>query len=206
MDKILKINENNEAELLREELELIPEFKPLLALNYNKQPGDVDGRKRVRATKEFTYIWFMHSNYSPYREYDDKERHEESLATALLPSTFTPSTELLLAIKKYKTLNESRILKLIRAAEAAIDKVKDYFNTIDFTKETSTGALVNKPTDVIRAIKELDGVSEGLEKLAARQRTEQNQFVSARGQQEVGWLMEQQKLDGNRTNTDEGDS
>lgn len=194
MDKILKI-EDNEAKLLREELELIPEFKALLSLSYNKDKGDIDGRKRIRATKEFTFIWFMYSHYSPYREYDEKERRKEALGTASLPESYPIGTELLSAITKYKQLNETRILKLIRAAETAIDRLRGYFETIDFTKETQGGALVNKPTDVINAISNLDKVSDGLEKLANRSKSQQNQFVSARGDHEPGWLMEKTKLD-----------
>jgi hypothetical protein len=193
MDKILGMRDN-EAYLLREELELIPEFKALFALNYNKQAGDVDGRRRVRATKELTYIWFMYSHYSPFREYTEAERKAEALELAGLPSTHPTSVELDAAIKKYQRLNESRMIKLIRAAEKAMDNLRGYFETIDFSERNASGMLVNKPSEVIRAISELDAVAEGLEKLARRQKTEQNQFVSARGSQEVGFVMERQKV------------
>jgi hypothetical protein len=200
MDRILKV-ENNEAKLAREELELIPEFKTLLSLAYNKDKGDIDGRKRFRAIKELTYIWFMYSNSSPYREYDEKERKIESLQTATLPPNYPISTDLLAAIEKYKKLTDTRVLKLIRAAEKAIDRLREYFETVNFTERNSAGTLVNKPSEVISAISQLDKVSEGLERLATRQKAEKNQFVDARGTQESGWLMEQDKLNGTRTNT-----
>lgn len=198
MDRILKI-EDNEAKLVREELELIPEFKALLSLNYNKDKGDQDGRKRFRATKEFTYIWFMYSNHSPYREYEEKERKLEALQTAGLPHNYPISTDLQAAIEKYKKLTDTRVLRLIRSAEKAVDKLRDYFETVDFTERNSSGTLVNKPSEIIKAIGDLDDVSSGLEKLATRQRAEKNQFVDARGTQEAGWLMEQDKLNGTRS-------
>lgn len=193
MEKILIYNDG-EVQLQREELELIPEFKELLSLAYNKQEGDRDGRKRLRAFKEFTYMWFTHSYNSPYREYDDKERRTEALATAQLPETYEFSTAYQLAEKKYLALTETRILKLIKAAEKAVDNLRAFLETVDFTLTTDNGNLKYKPSEVIRVISELDKVSEGLETLADRQKREKKEFSSTRGAQEAGWLMEQDKF------------
>lgn len=191
MERILKI-ENGEAKLMREELSLIPEFATILSLKYNKQEGDVDGRKRFRATSEFTYLWYMYSHLSPYREYSESERHEEATVIAGLSIGFTPSDELKAAIVKYKTLNETRILKLIRAAEKAVDNLRAYFEAVDFTEKNANGVLVNKPADVIKAIVDLDKVATGLDKLAARQKTEVKEGSATRGGQEDGWIMEKE--------------
>jgi hypothetical protein len=203
MDKVFKVVDG-EAKLIREELELIPEFATMLSLKYNKQEGDIDGRKRTRATREFTYLWFMYSNYSPYREYDDEERRQESLIVSSLPADFKEGEELKLAVLAYKKLNETRILKLIKAAERAIDNLRKYFETVDFTERNNAGTLVNKPSEIIKAISDLDDVAEGLNKLANRQKNENNEFISARGSKQAGWLMENEKLkaDGANKNRD----
>lgn len=189
MDRILRIEEG-EVKLIDPVLELMPEIATLYSLKYNKQVGDLDGRKRFRVKKEFTYIWFMYNAQSPYREYDEAERKEESLRTAGLPLEYEFSTEFLLFQKKYLKCNKSRLLKLIEAAEVGIDKLREYFETINFTDTTATGALVNKPTDFIATVAKLDQLAEGLKSLENRQKTEKNQFISARGEQEAGYLME----------------
>lgn len=190
MEKILTITETGEVKFAQEEGALIPVYIPLTTLKYNKQPGDSDGKKRLRLQQELIYVWFMYSTKSIYKEYSEKERREEALLTAGLPSNFQESPELKAFIAKYKELNESRILKLTMAAEKAIDKLREYFETMDFTLKTDTGALVNKPSEVIRAIVELDKVATGLEKLAQRQRNEVKEGSTNRGNQEDGWIMD----------------
>jgi len=193
MERIL-VNKDGKVELERAELELVPEFAGMLTLKYNKQPGDLEGKKRVRAFKEFTYMWFMNSYNSPYREYSKEERISESLLAADLPETYEFSTEYKLAEKKYLSLIETRTLKLIRAAEHAIDKIRSYLESVDFITTTDNGALKNKPTDVIKIIGELDSIADGLEKLANRSKKEKQEFASTRGAQEAGWLMEMEKF------------
>lgn len=189
MDKVFDFVEG-EARLKKDELSLIPEFKALLAINYNKQVGDTDGRKRHRATKEFTYIWFMYASKSPYREYNAKEKEEELLRMLSIgPKDISP--ELQAAIDKYKELNHGRVLRLIMSAEGAVDKLRGYYDTLDFTNTTAAGALVNKPTDVINSIYNLDKVVSALSKLTDRQKNEEGKVVSSRGEQEPGWVMEE---------------
>lgn len=193
MEKIL-IYKDGEVVLERDELRLIPEFAALLTLKYNKQSGDNEGRKQIRAFKEFTYIWFIHSYNSPYREYDEKERRVEALQTAGLSEVYEFSTEFRLAEKKYLSLIETRVLKLIKASEKAVDKIRAYLEDVDLTERSENNALVNKPSDIIKIINDLDSVADGLDKLANRQKKEKQEFASTRGAQEAGWLMEKDKF------------
>ncbi len=188
-DKILRM-ENGEIKLVDDLLELMPEIDALRALKYNKQPGDLDGRKRTRYKQECTYVWFMYNKMSPYREYDEKDRKAESLLTAGLDPNYEFSPELILFIKKYEKCNTSRISKLIKGAEIGIDRLTEYFNTIDFTKETDTGAQKNKPIDFINTIAKLGVVADGLKALELRQKSDDNTFITTRGDHEPGWIME----------------
>ena len=87
MEKILQFKDG-EVTLVREELSLIPEFASMLTLSYNRGfPSDADGKRRLRAKKEFTYMWFMNSYDTPYREYTKDERQVEALLAADLPES-----------------------------------------------------------------------------------------------------------------------
>lgn len=192
MERIL-IFKDGEVSLEREELELIPAFKPLFTLNYNKQAGDIDGRKRSRVTAEFTYMWFMHSYKTPYREYSEKERHTEALLTAKLDPNYEFSTEYKIAEKEYLRLTATRILRLIQAGDKAVDRLREYLEMVDFNERKDNGDMMHKPTEVIKIISDLDKVADGLESLANRQKREQQEFASTRGAQEPGWVMDQNK-------------
>jgi hypothetical protein len=203
MEKILTRNqETGEVEFSREECEKIPEFRTLLTYKYNKQPGDADGKKRVRANSEITYIWFMYSRFSPFVEYSEEERHTEALLCAELPTKWQPSDELKAAIDKYVQTNWTRILRLVMAAEKAIDKLRGFFENVDFTKKDDKGALVYKPSEVIRAIVDLDKVANGLDKLANRQKHEVKEGSATRGGQEDGWIMDKTEYEDTRRPAD----
>lgn len=191
MEKILRKNpDTGVIEFDREECEKIPEFRALLTYKYNKQPGDTEGKKRTRANSELTYMWFMHSRLSPYTEYSEEERHVESLLCADLDETWRPSDEYKAAASKYIETNRTRILRLVMAAEKAIDNLRSFFENVDFNLKDDKGALVYKPSEVIKAIVDLDKVANGLDKLAQRQKHEAKEGSATRGGQEDGWIME----------------
>lgn len=203
MEKVFKVVDGK-PQLLRDELELIPEFKALLIPGYNKQPGDLEGRRRIRGLNELMYIWYLHSLKSPFKEYSDEEKLVETKAIVDLPFkedqtpegiqiSFEESTQLRSAISKYIELNESMLTKLIKSAERAIHKLRGYFDSLDFSKTTENGALVNKPSDVIKTISDLHKVHESLKKLYKEQIMESGQTINTRGDQEKGWIMEEQE-------------
>ncbi len=190
-DKLFSVVDGK-VKLLREELELIPEFRPLLALNYNKGEGDVDGRKRHRAEREFTYMWFMYSFLTPYYDSSESERHEESLKTADLPSDYKFSEELKAAIARYKSLQNTLVLRLINAARKGIDKLISYYETIDFTERTATGAVVHDPGKFMASVKQIADLQVQMQQLDELQRKElQTLSNGMKSTKQVGFIMEQ---------------
>lgn len=189
MDKVLELKEGEVR--LKEEVKALPEFKALMTLTYNKGEGDSDGRKRKRLERELWYIWYHFSQKSAFKEYSEQEREEEvKELTDLTPATI--STELKAAIERYKELNLTRILRLILSAERAVDKLRGYYDDLDFKEKTASGGLVNHPIDVIKSIGDLEKVADGLIKLARRQKEEEGKMTSSRGEQEPTWIMEEE--------------
>lgn len=182
----LFILENYEAKINKDEVLLVPEFAALFELKYNKGKGDSDGRLRKRAHAELTYMYFMHSFTSELKEYSEEERHIESLHAAGLPDNYTLSDELKAACEKYVKLQETRSLKLLNSANIAIDRMRTYFETIDYTKTTANGSLVNDPNRVATTIGNLHKAIEAMDKLEKKVRLDLGEEAKNRGDQEEG--------------------
>lgn len=193
MVKILKIDEAGEIiGFEEEELSTLSVFKSILTLKYNQQPGDIDGRKRNRAKAEMKYVFLRYDPRSPYREYNEVDRENESRIEVGFPADWAPSVELKLFIQAYeKIVNSDRFMRLCKAAESAIDKLETHLKNIDFTEKNNSGGLVNNPKDVINIISSLPQVAAGLKALQEQAKYNLLSPSKSKGDQEMGWLMEE---------------
>lgn len=188
MTNLVRVDDDGEVIGIEDEYKVMPEFKALWTLDYNKGPRDHDGRKRLRAKSELLYMWSMYSPRTPYRDYSEKDREEQSREDSSLPPEWEPSKELSVAIEKYKKCTETRFYKLLLGAEKAIDKVRDYLNTVDLTQTTSGGSLVNHPTDVMRVISDLPKMAAALKSLEEQAKYDIVSTSKSKGDHEVGWM------------------
>lgn len=116
--------------------------------------------KKDIATKEFAYIEYYcsYKKDNPYAGYtDDMERHSK-IIQGLFPNNLDWMPDLLLndAILVYQDfqLNASPTLKYFLAAKSALDTLSNYWKTLDMSKVTRTGMLLNKPSDVARGLEQ----------------------------------------------------
>ena len=180
--------ENYKALINKTDVYLVPEFKAMLELKYNTQKGDHQGRNRVRAYKEFTFLYFYIDYRSEYNNYTETEKKAEALLAANLPEDYSFSKELKAAIKKYKELQETRILKLLNAANNAIDKIRIYYDNLDFTSTDNQGKPRHDPSKVLISINGLAKTIESLEKLEKKVKQSLKQDTGVRGDSEEGFL------------------
>ena len=61
------------------EILLVKEFADLWDKNRNKCKDDKNGDLRIKAFKEFTYIFLMLDYKSPYFKYAERDKHEAAL-------------------------------------------------------------------------------------------------------------------------------
>jgi hypothetical protein len=129
---------------------LIPEFGKLYSNEHNKCKEDKKGINKIKAKKEFAYMWLNFDRKSPYWQYSEHERHAESLADSGLTQEEFLDPDFQAACKKYqKILDSDRILKMIRAAMNKVDDITDYFNVIvDFNERDANGKPIYKVKDV----------------------------------------------------------
>lgn len=153
----------------------------LYKLVYNKGPGDADGRKRVRGTKEMVYIYFFCDYRSEFHNYPDDTRNEESLSAAGLPDDHPTSVELLSAMGVYShhISAGNQVLGLLESARTAVSKLKNNFSKVKIEIEDNdtleimekkmniTGKLMDNLGKIPKVIKDLDAIEERVKKEAS---------------------------------------
>lgn len=135
------------------EVLLIPEFKRLVNRDRGSE-GDADGRKKFKALKEFTYIWYYCSFTSPIADWADSDRHLESLKISGLKDSNIDG-DVKLAITAYKKYTNVISLRLYNSVLEGCNKLEQHFNSIDFEEEDEFGKRKNNPKDFIANVKML---------------------------------------------------
>lgn len=183
-------NATGEVELNEPEVLLIREFAALWNPERNKCKADPKGTKRLRAFREFKYIWLMLDWSSYYADYTEQERHQECLKDAEITDAEWADATFREACRKYKDLqNSSRSLRLIKAAQNMVDKITDYFNTLDLQeRDEVTGKPFYKTKDVMDEMKNVSKIVEELKTLEYMYKKEQEAESDVRGDAEVGFM------------------
>ena len=178
------------AVLINADLILISEFKALLEPERNKCKDDPTGLKHLRADREFTYIYLAISWKSPYANYAEQERHQAALQDGGITEQEWNDSTFRAACRKYKELaNSSRSLKLIKSAQGIVDKITDYFDTIDLTeRDEVTGRPIWKTKDIMDEMKNVSKVVEELKTLEFMYKKEQEAESDVRGGAEIGFM------------------
>ena len=180
----------NEIVLNEPEVLLIREFAALWTNERNITKEDPTGKLKTRALREFKYIWLMIDWASPYSDYTEQERHQECLKDAEITEKEWADPTFRAACRKYRELqNSSRSLKLIKSAQNIVDKITDYFDSIDLTeRDEVTGKPIFKTKDVMTEMQTVSKVVEELKTLEYMYKKEQEAESDVRGDAEVGFM------------------
>ena len=175
-------NVTGKVELNTPEILLIREFAALMDVKRNKCKEDPEGKYKLRAFREFTYIYLAIDWMSPYRDYYEQDRHQEALRDANITEEEFNNPEFRTACRKYRALqDETRSIKLLKAAQNVIDKFVDYFNNIDVEeRDEQTGKPIYKTKDVMAEISSLHKVHEELVILESQVKKEMSETSSIR--------------------------
>ena len=105
MIKIFQYNNGNgNVELNTPEIILISEFKQLMNNERNICEEDKEGKYKLRAFREFTYIYLALDWQSPYADFSEQERHQLSLNDAKMTEEEFDNPEFRAACRKFKEL------------------------------------------------------------------------------------------------------
>lgn len=179
--------QNNKVTLERYELLLVKEFAQLLEPERNKCKEDPSGELGLRAIKELSFIYLNSDWKSPYSEYSEEERIWAAREDSDLREEELSDPILLAAEEKYKELQETRILKMLKSSYKAIDNLRIFFETLDLTEtDPMTGKPIYQAKDVISNIQNLGKMIEGLQQLESLVKKEREQSKGLRGDAERG--------------------
>lgn len=147
----------------------IPEFKKVWSRDKSKD-------KEI-AVKEISYIVFMYSFQSPYQAYSERDREGKILNDYFLElPDWKPDKVVIAAIRKYKELQDSVSLRLLRSTKLALETIESYFET----------ASPEDISIIVKNAKELGNLVQSLDKLEKQVQKEQLDKASVRGSSEIG--------------------
>ena len=176
-------NVNNRITLNIPEILLVREFAELMKNERNMCKEDPKGIYGLRAFREFTYIWLAIDWKSIYADYTEQERHQEALRDANMTEEEFNNPEFRAACRKYRDIQESnRAIKLLKAAQTAVDEFIDYFNNIDLQdRDPVTGKYLNKTKDVMAEMSNISKVLEELQTLESLVKKDLTETTNMRG-------------------------
>jgi len=135
---------------------LIPEFKALLDRDKGS-PGDYRGDKKLKARKEFTYIYFLTDFASPLTDWEEEEKRKEALHYADLTEKDIDDKVLIANLHYDKMqIKGAPSLKTYRALLKSRDAMDLYYEGLDMTQVDKQGKLLNDPASVVNSAKKLD--------------------------------------------------
>ena len=111
--------------------------------------------------KELSFIYFFVDHRSSYAAYDDEERQEVLMKD--LGVKITP--KLTAGVDKYKDLSDTHATRLLKSARLSVNKLENYFKTIDLTALDENGKLVYQAKDLLSNLSKVGEVIEGLDRL-----------------------------------------
>ena len=179
---------NNTLRINEYPILLIKEFNALWDKNRNKCKEDKSGNERLKAFKEFTYIYLMLDFNSPYYKYLEQEKHEAALLDSGLTEEDLKNPEFIDAYNKYQEILDSDpILSLIKTAYRTLYKTQVFLDSIDFTEIDEMGKPLYKPKDVMLDISTIGKMRISLKELEEQYKNELSADSDVRGGVELGF-------------------
>jgi len=117
--KIFDLVNNNVV--VNPEVLSVPQFSTILSKDKTKD--------KVNAFKAFTYIYHISDWNSPYANFPEKRKEETVKADCMGDSNYTPTQEVIDAIKKYKELQETPLQRLLQATKNKVDDIATYLES-----------------------------------------------------------------------------
>lgn len=184
-------NSTGSLKLDLHEILLVKEFDTLWDLERNKCKEDKKGEKRLRAWREFKYIWLYADFKSPYFQYLEMEKHKAALEDSGLTEEEFNDPDFRAAVRKYmEIIDSSRILTLIKTAYRTLEKLRVYLDEIDLDeRDPQTQKPIFKAKDILDSIGSIGTMSDKLKELELNYKKDQIASNSKnRGDQEPGFM------------------
>lgn len=168
---------------------LVKEFAKLWEPERNKCKEDKKGEKRIRAYKEFTYIYLVLDFKSPYFKYLEKDKHEAALMDSGLTEDDLKDEDFLAAFRKYREIIETDpYLRLLKSAYRHLHKMEVELDSIDYSERDADGKPIYKMGDQMKNFGEIGKQYTVLKVLEEQYKTGQEAEAKVRGDVPLGML------------------
>ena len=149
------------------EILLVKEFETLWDKDRNKCDKDKKGELRLRAWREFKYIWLYADFKSPYFQYLEIEKHKAAMADSGLTEDEFNDPDFRAAVKKYlEIINSSRNLTLIKTAYRTLEKLRIHLDEIDLDeRDPVTQKPIFKAKDILDSLGSIGPMFDKLKEL-----------------------------------------
>ena len=167
---------------------LIKEFATLCELKRNITTSDKTGKKRTRAFKEFKFIYLFFDWSSPYFQYSEQDKYQESFKDSELTEKEFEDPIFKAACRKYDDMQNSSLeVRLLKAAMSAVENQIYYLEHIDLQeRDENTGKPIFKSKDLITEIKGSKDIITGLRDLELQVKKGEEAATNLRGGAEAG--------------------
>jgi len=134
----LFVYKGKELSLYKDEILLYPELNAILSRDKGSV-GDSDGRKKLQAWKEFTYLYMIcdYASYPNQKGMNEQEAHKYAIDIAELPEKWIPDKVILDAMDFYVDANMSvakevakELLASFKNSTRVVKKLRDTTNVL----------------------------------------------------------------------------
>lgn len=175
------------------EILLVKEFEALWDIDRNKCSEDPTGVKRLRAWREFKYIWLFVDWKSPYQQYLEMEKHKAAMEDSKLTEEEWNDPTFRAAVRKYIEIKDSsRVLSLIKTAFRTLEKLRISLDNIDLEeRDPISNKPIWKAKDILDSIGSIGTMADKLKELELNYKKDLlSTQKKARGDYEEGFMDE----------------
>lgn len=151
-------------------------------------------KDKVNAMKDLSYIVFLCDFHSPYKDLKGLEKEKLIIEDVFKDKKWQPDDDIKAAIKVYNKLQITPSMRMLQSAKLAIEKVADWFESVDLKEEDVMGKPKYSANDVSRNLKEIGNIVKSLNNLEKQVRLELEE-TSARGNNEIGYFEDPDETD-----------
>ena len=180
--ELFKLNDDFMVDLNKEWIQLHEPFRKIYLRDKGNTSNHYKGRFKFQAQKEFTYIYLLCDYRSNLINYSEEDRKVEAKRVSGLEASWKPDKEMNDAIEHYKSLQDTRALRLLKASMKNIDKM---IASLDASSDQDSIPLT-EITENIKAMKEIKVLIKNLQETEDMVKKELSETGSGRGNVEIG--------------------
>ena len=182
---LLKLEENFGA-VPNPELAIMEPFKSLIKRDRGGA-GDTQARKKSKAAKELAFIHLMvHPTSSFVKLYaHDEIIREKEIIKHLFGKKWEPDELVLECMEVYRKHVTHPIQELLVSAFAVVNKLKTFYDSIDFEVTDKNEKLVHDHKKVIDGLSRIGNVVTSLQKVEEEVKKEEATGIQTRGQTKI---------------------